>query len=336
MNEGQITQFLHLIGQVRVRSNNSWVYTSCPLAPYLHAKMVDAHPSFGIKVAPGTESGYNCFTCNSKGGLVSLLYKLRRYNGRDYSAAFKFLKEVNAPSLSDMKARLERSSYQAKSVDMAGLQVSESILNQTPLKAVEPVYLPESELNQFEEPNGDVLGYLQGPKRNLSKETIKAWELGYHYSRRRISIPVRDVQGRLVGVTGRAYPDGKPKFLHTTGFQRDLYLFGESKVLKGQTGYLVEGHFDVIYLWQMGYNPVALMGGSLSRWQLQKCVEFFKEVVVVPDGDGPGQKIAKDAAALLNTRVPTKIVEVPEGRDPDELSAAELFDILGPPQRQNF
>jgi DNA primase len=134
-----------------------------------------------------------------------------------------------------------------------------------------------------------------------------------------------------VGISGRAFhAEQLPKYLHSSGFRRDYYLYGEYQARTGERGFLCEGFFDVIYLRQYGYNAVAMLGSHLSRFQVEKLVKFFSDVVIVPDGDGPGYEAAKKAEAQLSPRLPTIVAKVPFGKDPDQLDENELTSLLGP------
>jgi hypothetical protein len=266
-----------------------------------------------------------------------MLYKLNRYTGRDYADLSAFIQNANAPSTSSLMEQLDRSSYEPISKEkreLGGVRVSDSIVKRAPLAPLGPVILPESTLEMFVKPTGRALAYLTGSKRKLTQKTIDRWGILWHPKAGRIALPIRDVQGRLVGISGRAISDDiKPKFLHSAGFQRNLYLFGEHLAVPGRRGYIIEGHFDAIYLDQMGYkNTLAIMGGSVSALQTEKIVHLCTDVVIVPDGDEPGKAIAEGAERVLKARLPTRVAAVPDGYDPDELEDDYLHNILGFPE----
>jgi hypothetical protein len=244
----------------------------------------------------------------------------------------------NVPSPEDLMSRLNRISesgeghgYSRSNVPkVAGVSVSPWLADAVPAN-VKLEVLPESTLDPIRTIPDFVMEYLTGPKRRLSLESIKMWELGWHAGVRRVAIPIRDAEGSLVGISGRAfYERQSPKYLHSSGFRRDYYLYGERLIKRGVKGFLCEGFFDVIYLHQMGYNAVAMLGSHLSRFQAEKLTQFFSELVIIPDGDGPGYEAAEKAQVQLASRLPTRIANVPEGKDPDELDSDEMIEILGP------
>jgi hypothetical protein len=127
--------------------------------------------------------------------------------------------------------------------------------------------------------------------------------------------------------------DRPPKYLHTKGFSRDYYLFGEHMAVPGRRVILVEGHFDVLGLWQAGYNALGVMGTFLSVYQIQKIVRWFPEAVILPDRDKAGVGLGESAKRDLTGRIPCSVQLLPDDRDPDQLPDSTLLDILGPPDR---
>lgn len=68
----------------------------------------------------------------------------------------------------------------------------------------------------------------------------------------------------------------------------------------------------------------------MSEEQKARLVEYFKRVVITLDGDEAGRNAAGEiAAARLVRRLHTGIVNVPDGRQPDQLSTDELLEVLG-------
>ena len=65
MDESDIQYFLRSIGQYQTKSNAKWVYTNCPLAQWTHPSGHDRSPSFGVSIAPGDTSRFNCFAAET-------------------------------------------------------------------------------------------------------------------------------------------------------------------------------------------------------------------------------------------------------------------------------
>jgi len=54
----------------------------------------------------------------------------------------------------------------------------------------------------------------------------------------------------------------------------------------------------------------------------------FRQVVMMLDGDEAGQRAAGNIAGRLAHTVWVRVVEVPQGRQPDQLSVGEIGDLL--------
>ena len=337
MEAHHIEKMLQELGCDKIKQGNTgWVYATCPLARWRHPSGADSKPSFAVSIAPDGASHYKCHACNAVGELPYLIWKIARSSGRDLMGLLTFVQAHNTPSVLDLKERSERSDrapgdwLDSGTKKVAGVDLSARAAVNIPLDVKLPT-LPETALDGLRAIPDDVFAYLIGPKRRLTPESVKGWELGWNRGVQRVAIPIRACDGALVGISGRAFlKDQLPKYLHSSGFRRDYYLYGEHKIRKGVRGYLCEGFFDVIYLHQFGYNAVAMMGSHLSKFQIGKIVEFFSEIVIVPDGDAPGYEAAAKAEASLTPRMTTTVANVPYGKDPDELDLQEMIEILGP------
>jgi hypothetical protein len=341
-----IRTLLELIGCTRIKvGGNGWVHACCPFAKWRHSGGHDARPSFAIASSLDGSSNYKCLSCQAKGDLRTLVYKLESLSGTNLSKVMEFVQRFDKPSLETIKKKIETATYWGtKSAEIGGVKVNNApffLLHPEDGKPLETP-LAESELQAFttDFPE-DVWKYLTLPKgveapngqpaRGLSPESIKEWELCWHPHGRRIGVPVRDVKGRLMSISGRSFHSWqKPKFLHTTGFKRDLYLYGEDRVQKGGLGILVEGFFDVQRIRQAGFPyAVGVMGSYLSLIQTEKLVQFFTSVLIIPDGDKAGYEGAKQWSKALEGRLPVSICEVAEGSDPDELNALQIGQQIG-------
>ncbi len=284
-------------------------------------------------------SVYNCYTCQAKGALKSMLWRLQSLNGNTYKHLYPYVKNDGDPTADKILEKIKGASMYQTPEEVAGVVVPAALARRK--KAQEPEPLPESTLDGFRELSAAAIDYLTGPKRKLSWETIKAFDLGWDERTRRIVIPIRDCQNRLVGYSRRSIEDltirpGKkkpaPKFLHSVGFRRDFYLFGENLFAGSRVGYLIEGFFDSMWLYQLGYRGAgALMGTYTSEMQEEKIVKFFDKVFILGDGDAAGREMGRKTSERLKGRVATQIAELPEGRDPDELWLSDLEPLIGPP-----
>lgn len=338
MNAVDATKLLSVLGcsQIKSNINNTWVSSSCPLAIWLHKGGIDKHPSFGISIHPEGESKFKCYTCNSGGSLTGEMGLLRRIKIKS-KREFPKIEGINAWVWVDIRNEPSKAQLEAKAKAVADPcewkhsphRVSSNdsgfALTATSTAKLEaaPPAIAETELAKFSDPSPELLAYLQ-TERRLTLSSIAQWELKWHEGARRIAIPIRDVNGRLVGISGRAFDGQRPKFLHSTKFHRDFYLYGERTCRRNEPGYLTEGFFDVIYLQQHGINAFAVMGSYLSNIQVEKCADMFTRIIVVPDGDEPGEEAADRIRIRLGARMPVVVFPMAEGKDPDEMSDEEL------------
>ncbi len=158
----------------------------------------------------------------------------------------------------------------------------------------------------------------------------------YDRYRQRVTFPIHDRHGRIIGFGGRALePEQKPKYLNspeTVIFQKSRELYGLYQVLTTKSPIdfivVVEGYMDVIALAQHGItNAVATLGTATSIQHLQLLSKHTKRIIFCFDGDQAGRQAAwrglESALPLLNEGIEVSFVFLPEEHDPDSLVRAE-------------
>jgi DNA primase catalytic core len=132
-------------------------------------------------------------------------------------------------------------------------------------------------------------------------------------------IPIR-VRGRVVGLTARNLK-GEPKFVHLPGKRSPFGLDS----LNDDEAVVVEGPFDSLAVNRHGYGAVALLGTGISD-ELATELRNLKKVYVALDADDAGKSSSADVASAIGPRA--RIVVLPEGKDPDEVSKDEFEAAL--------
>ena len=131
-------------------------------------------------------------------------------------------------------------------------------------------------------------------KDNISYETQIEFELGIDVITHRITIPIRDELGRLVGVKGRRVWDivdeYNPKYIYLKECEKNKILYGLYKTLPyiqdKKEVIVCESEKGVMQLWTYGYkNAVGIGGHSLSDWQIHKLEELGADIVIAYDKD---------------------------------------------------
>lgn len=155
----------------------------------------------------------------------------------------------------------------------------------------------------------------------------------YDRFRARITFPIRDPRGRVVGFGARATRDQqKPKYLNSAEnefFHKSEILYGidqaRAPMAKAGRAVVVEGYTDVIALHQAGLTEaVGVMGTAITEPQLALLSATVDTVILALDADAAGRKAmlrAQEVAA--GRRLTLRVVAMPSGIDPAELVVAE-------------
>ncbi|MCP5387040.1 MAG: DNA primase [Novosphingobium sp.] len=156
----------------------------------------------------------------------------------------------------------------------------------------------------------------------------------YDRFRDRLTIPIHDARGRVIGFAARILdPEKKdaPKYINSP----DTPLFDKGRTLfnlhragpaSRQSGRIVvvEGQMDVVALAAAGIaDAVAPMGTALTERQLEMLWRLVETPILCFDGDAAGQRAAMRAIAralpMLRPAHSLRIVRLPAGMDPDDL-----------------
>jgi len=174
-------------------------------------------------------------------------------------------------------------------------------------------------------------------KRGIKEETAEHFGIGFFYGKGsmadRLVIPIHNEEGELIAYAGRAVDDKvEPKYKVPAGFRKSLVLFNYHRVKSSVNRGVVivtEGFFDSMKIYQAGFPYViALMGCEMSEAQENLLIEHFDEVVIMLDADESGRSAASQIASRIVRKLFVRIVDVPEGKQPDQLSSDEIRQVL--------
>jgi len=188
------------------------------------------------------------------------------------------------------------------------------------------------------------LGFVLGPldhrhpylrQRGIDGQTAECFQAGFYggvgLMHERVVMAIHNPRGQLVAYVGRAIDGREPRYKFPLGFQKSLELFNLHRALRSKSPQVivVEGFFDCMRVHQADFpSVVALMGASLSRAQQQLLLEHFEQVVLMLDGDETGRRASRRIAAQLGRQMTLRVVEVPEGQQPDQLPAMEVRRLV--------
>ena len=173
-------------------------------------------------------------------------------------------------------------------------------------------------------------------ERGLTAPTSKEFGLGYAsrgFFSGRITVPIYNHRNELVGWTGRTTKDQPGKYKNSQDsdiFNKKSLVFNEvrAKEAARMAGCLifVEGHLDVVSLWQYGIaNVVAMQGtGAPEPYVLERLAKAADNFILCFDGDAGGNKAVQQfitAAGPMAKKgqIQINVAQMPEGKDPDEV-----------------
>jgi DNA primase len=302
-------------------------------------------PSFGIDPA---QKVYHCFGCGASGDVFTFVQETE---GVDFKGALELLadrygveleREQEDPGEARRRMRRERllellsrtaefyerylweSREAARARDyLAGRGLSEEILREFRVGYAPSAWdrvLTASRRGGFSVDDLYATGLAQRSRQNGQP---------YDRFRARITFPLADIRGRVLGFGARAMADeGPPKYLNTSDndlYHKGRHLYGAdlARAHAARAGEVIvcEGYTDTIALQQAGMrNAVGLMGTALTAEQVGELARMASTVLLALDADASGQDAMLRASTLAAKRkLELRVVELPAGTDPAEL-----------------
>lgn len=183
----------------------------------------------------------------------------------------------------------------------------------------------------------------------FEEETLRRFEVGFDAKHNRITFPIRDMEGSLMGVSGRTVIDAYPRH-KVYDYEFEAFGLGKRKPARksmslwnGHTLYsglftsykpdplvVVEGFKACMWLWQSGItNVVALLGSNLSHSQKWLLERMGGPTYIMLDNDKAGFTARKSIGATLAKSLEVHMVEYdPEYRQPSDVPSDELEPFL--------
>ncbi len=157
----------------------------------------------------------------------------------------------------------------------------------------------------------------------------------YDRFRDRITFPISDLMGKVVGFSARVAPGGdesQAKYVNTPEtivYHKSRVLYGMDKAkkeIKDKNGaILVEGNMDVIASAQAGVkNVVAISGTALTPEQLEILKRYGQNLKIFFDMDSAGQSATRKSAEIAFQKdLNVYIVSTSAGKDAAEIVQKE-------------
>lgn len=182
--------------------------------------------------------------------------------------------------------------------------------------------------------SGDALVKFLSRKGYSAKELSQAGlvnRFGGDLFRGRMTVPLMDASGQVIGFTGRVISDdpNSPKYLNTPQtllYDKGRHVFGLSQakepIRAKDYSVIVEGNLDVVSSHQAGVtNVVATAGTAMTEHHLKALSRLSGNIRLAFDADKAGLAATERAIPIAqNVGVDLTIITLPDGaKDPDEL-----------------
>lgn len=144
----------------------------------------------------------------------------------------------------------------------------------------------------------------------------------------RIMFPLYDIEGKVVGFSGRIFDDSdNSKYVNSKESEifkksKIIYNYHKAKDYARREKYVIitEGFMDVIALYKRGIkNVVATMGTAITSEHIGLIKKISSNVVLCFDGDNAGEKATISCSnELIKNNIMPKIIRLRDKLDPDD------------------
>ena len=326
-----------LVGEyVTLKPAGSGSFRAC--CPFHHERT----PSFFVS---RTRQSWRCFGCNEGGDHFSFVQKIE---GMEFREALVFLAQKAGVILPEYDVKQSGERHRLQEVNMLAAKYFQAALRTLPQAEHARTYLAKRGVDDL---TADLfkLGYAPESWQSLTDallakdvtadELVRAGlaskrERGegvYDRFRDRLMFPILDVQGNVVGFTGRILNNEikEAKYVNTPEtavYRKSAVLYGLDKakgeIRRADLAVLVEGNMDVVSSHQFGVsNVVACSGTALTSEQLHLLRRFTTNLAIAFDADSAGRTATIRGLDLARAQDFTiKIISLPAdaGKDPDD------------------
>ena len=300
----------------------------------------DSTPSFRLYPPSGSNGGsFKCFSdCGANDDGSDVFALVMKYQNSDFPTALKFVAQLvgyrlsvadrsNDPLFAERKA-LGRAQYVYRS-DFQNSPGEEYLLGRGFCKST----LDEFDVG-FAQPRNALLTRAEKHHEPLRKLGLLKINEGdgslYDLLRNRVTIPIHNMEGHLVGFGARDISGHSPaKYMNSPDselFKKSSLLFGYHRYAKRSSRILItEGYLDVMALHQVGFKEaVCAMGVSINTSMLDWLTQHHTELFFFFDGDAAGLNAARRAASaaieFTDRPVSFRFCFLPNGEDPCDVA----------------
>lgn len=278
--------------EVRAKGKNYSV--TCPF----HKNGQENHPScqvFCDESDPNVEYGhFHCFTCSENVPLYSVV-------GHCFDQNDNFGKEWLLERFSDTFIQYEE------------------LLTDIVLDKPKKQYLNPKILDSFNYYHP----YMW--KRNLTKEVVDKFQVGYDPQTQSLTFPVWDQFNNLVMVTKRSV--NTKHFYIPEEVEKPVYLLNFLLAEKQTTAYVCESQINALTLQGYGLPAIALFGTGSEQQMKILNKSGIRHYYLCFDGDFAGNKAIARFKKNIRKDVLVDVVKIPYGKDVNDLTEQEFKNL---------
>jgi len=278
---------------------------------------------------------YTCFSCHATGNVYTFLMN---YEHIDFKEALKYLGDKVGIDTGSIKIAKKSTKfdklYDAYNLSLKYFQnnlnsgIGKEAKAYLAKRSIDEKIIKEFEIGLSLETRDDLTKLLTSKDYDLvTLNRIGLSSDNHDIYNDRIMFPLYDVNGRVVGFSGRIYKDvDQNKYLNT----KETEIFKKGEMLyhyhiareacrEKKSVIVMEGFMDVIRASTIGIkNTVALMGTALTKEQISLLKRLSNNIILCLDGDGPGQHATESIGDnLLEQGLEVKVIVLPDPDDPD-------------------
>jgi DNA primase len=301
-------------------------------------------PSFHVNPEHGF---YHCFGCQAHGDAIKFVMEIEKI---DFMAALEILARKAGLTMPRFAAGEERTPDEEKRLqslrDLCTWAEEFFIrqLREHPRGSRAREYLvgrglTDAHIEQYHlgyAPDGYEVLLREAERKGWKAETVAEAGLASRRDqggfidrfRDRVMFPIADKNGQVVAFAGRILEklEDVAKYINsaeTPLFKKSRLLYGVAAAREAikteDCAILMEGYMDWIAMHRRGIrNVLAGMGTALTDEQAQLVRRMTRNVILLYDGDAPGQKaMARSTEVLLKLGAEVKAATLPAEHDPD-------------------
>lgn len=271
---------------------------SCPFDGHDHGdERPSAYMNNGAKQAH-MNTVWVCHGCGRAGNAIAFVAE---FSGISRDRAKRELRERFAPGWHKPKGGTMRTEFELRKAQKAALEADAHV--EVPVlgwDAYRPFEVDWHKLSGVQDPE---VRYMFD--RGFTTSDLIKWRIGYDIDSDRITIPVCNPEGELIGIKGRAWnPDTRMKYRVLGDTEKTIRRHGEvygfepyqkSQVVFGlhmwgpqETYVWDEGEINVMSWERFGYPALSTGSASMSDAQAKIIREFADEVVIFVDDNKAG------------------------------------------------